>query len=228
MVANNLFRAVNGTQANGGGLDGSDRAQRTNGSHYYTALETCGGHASGGWQLPPCATMLPAALAELDGFYAQDCVSRPTCGAAPFNNSVVVNVAQPPWNGTIWSGPAEPVPALVADNLLGDPHYASSDPDSALDWAFAPNSPAWALGFQPIPSELWGPDWLDPGAGGPGWRAVVRALVPWAACPPPLSTPSPPIGCPGGSASPLCSDSTKFADDSRPHIDLKCTVPTWA
>ena len=144
--------------------------------------------------------MLPAALAELDAFFSPNCVSLPSCGAAPFNNSVVTNVAQLPSNGTLWEGPVEPVPALVADNLLSDPHFLVADPDSALDWTLAPDSPAWALGFQRIPADFWGPDWLDPAVGGPGWRSVVRTLVPWAACPA-VASPVSPLGCPGSDVS---------------------------
>lgn len=195
-----MFLGVNGTEANGAGLDGSDRDQRTNGSHYYVSLETCGGHPVGGtgWQLPPCSTTLPG-LAAVDGFFSPDCVSRPSCAAAPFNNSVVVNVALPPLGGTLWTGPSEPVPANVTDNFVGgDPRFASPDPYAALDWTLAADSPVWATGFRRLPQEQWGPDWLDPLEGGPGWRAVVRALVPWAACPP--AGQDPPPGCVGGAA----------------------------
>lgn len=183
-VANNMVLGVNGTCANGGGLDGSDKDQRINGSHYYVSLETCGGHAVGstGWQLPPCSTTLPPSLSMIDGYFSPDCVSRPSCAAAPFNNSVVCNVVLPPVGGALWSGPSEPVPANVTDNFFGgDPHFASADPYAALDWTLALDSPVWAIGFSRLPQEDWGPSWLNLLEG--GWRSVVRALVPWAACP---------------------------------------------
>ena len=198
-----MLLGVNGTSANGAGLDGSDKDQRINGSHYFVSLDQCGGHPAGstGWQLPPCSTNLPAGLAAVDGFFSPDCVSRPTCAAAPFNNSVVCNVALPPLGGTLWSGPSEPVPANVTDNFVGgDPRFVSPDPYAALDWTLAVDSPVWAMGFDRLPQGQWGPSWLDPLEGGPGWRAVVRAFVPWAACPsaPTLPMTQLPAGCSSG------------------------------
>jgi hypothetical protein len=133
-VSNNVLVDINGVQANGAGLEGGDKAMLANGSHYFVALESCGGHAAGGWRLPPCSERVPG-LAALSGFApatpavcAEDWAS---CGAAPGNNSVTVNVAlTPSGNGSFFVGPAEAaVPVDVARNLVDPPDagFAAGD-----------------------------------------------------------------------------------------------------
>jgi hypothetical protein len=188
-VSNNVLVDINGVQANGAGLEGGDKAMLANGSHYFIALASCGGHAAGGWRLPPCSERV-LGLAALSGFApatpaacAEDWAS---CGAAPGNNSVTVNVAlTPSGNGSFFAGPAEAaVPVDVARNLVDPPDagFAAGAAGfrDALDFDFAATSPVWALGFERIASEEWGPRWLSP----PGaWRDAARAAAPWALCP---------------------------------------------
>jgi hypothetical protein len=194
-VSLNLVVDINATQANGGGLEGGDKAQLTNGSHYYASLAACGGAGEGeeGWRQPPCSTLLPG-LAQLDGFVSPDCASVPSCGPAPYNNSVVVNVAVPPPNGTaqpnppppytLFQGPSEDVPATVRANLVADdPVWAAGNGSAARDgliFALSPSSPAFALGFVQVDDSRWGPVWVG------DWRALLRDLAPWAVCPPGL------------------------------------------
>ena len=189
-ASNNVLVDIGGVQANGAGLEGGDKAMLTNNSHYFASLESCGGHASSGWRLPPCSERVPglAALAGLAPATPAACAQAwASCGAAPGNNSVTVNVAlTPSGNGSdFFVGPAEAaVPVDVARNLVDPPDagFAAGAAGfrDALDFDFAAQSPVWALGFERIASEAWGPRWLAP----PGaWRDAARAAVPWALCP---------------------------------------------
>ena len=46
----------------------------------------------------------------------------------------------------------------IASNLVNrDPHFASKDPRSTLDFQLAENSPAYEMGFERIPMERFGP-----------------------------------------------------------------------
>ena len=117
------------------------------------------------------------------------CLASPaTCGAAPYNNSMALNIVQlldgvDSVNGTSSSDPR--CPLLLGPNLInagsatgfvqGSPQAAAA----ALDFDLLPSSPALAMGFQPLPSAQWGPDWL-PGGPGDGWRRVLFSAVPWA------------------------------------------------
>jgi hypothetical protein len=182
-VSRNLFVAINGSLANGGGLEGGDRAQLANGSHYFASLETCGGHASGGWRAPPCAALpgVPALLPYAPPGGASACAAAASaCGAAPFNNSAVSN-ALPllPRGGVAAQGPAEPVPFLAANNSAApDASFfaAGSDFAAELNFTLAPGAAPLGLGFAQLDTEGWGPRWLAPGA----WRSVLWGFVPWA------------------------------------------------
>lgn len=182
-VRNNIIVGINGSEGNAGGLDGGDKAQLTNGSHYFTSLEGCGGwgEGGGGWRRPPCSTLLPPSLPLLDGFAwgsVEGCIENAaTCGAAPFGNvferNVVVDAGAP-----TSSDPR--VPMGVGLNLVNeDPLWEAGGEFSALlDFQLAPGSPAYTTlgGFQRIPMELWGPEWLGEGE----WREVLFQFVPWA------------------------------------------------
>jgi hypothetical protein len=189
-ASNNVLVDIAGVQANGAGLEGGDKAMLANGSHYFAALEACGGHAAGGWRQPPCSERVPglAALAGTAPATSAECaLAWASCGAAPGNNTVTLNVAlTPSGNGSdFFVGPAEAdVPVDVSRNLIDPPDagFAAGAAGfrDALDFDFAATSPVWSLGFERIASELWGPRWLTP----PGaWRDAARAAVPWALCP---------------------------------------------
>jgi hypothetical protein len=181
IVENSIIVDINGVEANGGGLEGGDKAQLQNGSHYYTSLMQCGGDA--GWREPPCSTLLPG-LQFLDDFVSSNCSFTPSCAPAPYNNSVTQNIALTRnLNGTFFQGPSEQnIPVTLASNLVDiDPRFsAGSAFRDEMDFSLSPDSPAWALGFQNLNMDLWGPQWINP----PGaWRHLLRSLVPWAVCP---------------------------------------------
>jgi hypothetical protein len=182
-VVNNLILGINGTCANAAGL--TDRDQNTNNSHYFAALEACGGR---GWRRPPCSSALPPSIAALEAHAApsvEACLAAPAaCGAAPFNNTLARNIMFTP-EGGCGSSSDPRCPLVQGQNFVnverGVAWAAGSEQAAAaaLDFELLPNSTAFgpALGFQRIPQELWGPDWLG-GAG--GWRRVLFAAVPWA------------------------------------------------
>lgn len=181
IVNNSILVDIDGVESNGGGLEGGDKAQLLNGSHYYLSLLQCGGGA--GWRNPPCSSLLPG-LQFLDDFVSNDCASTPSCAPAPFNISITQNIALTRnLNGTFFEGPSEQqIPVDVAFNLVDvDPHFvAGSSFRDEMDFSLSPDSPAWALGFQNLNMDEWGPQWINP----PGtWRTLLRALVPWAVCP---------------------------------------------
>ena len=186
-ASNNVIVDIDGVQANGAGLEGGDKAMLQNGSHYFASLFSCGGGA--GWRAPPCSVLVPglAALAGSAPASPAACAAAwASCGAAPGNVTVSVNVAlTPSGNGSgFFQGPAEAaVPVDVQRNLVDAPDAgfaAGARFRDALDFDLGADSPAWVLGWQRIASEQWGPRWLAP----PGaWRGVARAAVPWALCP---------------------------------------------
>jgi len=95
---------------------------------------------------PPYRERYPK-LAELDKYYAQ------TTGVPPEGNTVVRNVSVGgKWLETLWH--AEPAMVDVRDNLVDeDPHFVAP---GRRDFRLKPDSPAYALGFQPIPVEKIG------------------------------------------------------------------------
>jgi len=186
-VRNNIFVGINGTEGNAGGLDGGDKAQLTNASHYFTSLERCGGWMDGGWRRPPCSSLLPPPLPLLDGFAwltIEECIAHAdTCGAAPFGNVFERNVVVPtvPGGETLTPTSSDPrVPMTQGLNLVNhDPMWeAGTEYSALLDFQLAAESPAYSTlgGFQRIPMELWGPQWLGQGE----WRQVLFSFVPWA------------------------------------------------
>ena len=164
-------------------MEGGDKAQLTNGSHYFASLQTCGGHAAGGWRLPPCSSLpgLPALQDSAPpGGPAACAAAAATCGAAPFNNSAIYNaLLMLPAGGVAAQGNTEAVPYLTLGNTQ------SSDASwfarggaffEELNFTLAQGAPPLASGFEQLSMEGWGPRWLAPGA----WRRVLWGAVPWA------------------------------------------------
>jgi hypothetical protein len=180
IVNNSILVDINGVEANGGGLEGGDKAQLQNGSHYYTSLMQCGGGSGWGWKNPPCSTLLPQ-LEFLDGYVSSNCSSKPSCPPAPFNNSITYCIALTEnLNGTFFQGPIENITATLHSNLVDvDPLFTSGALfRDEMDFSLLPTSPARQIGFQQLDMNTWGPLWLQG-----KWRQLLRALVPWAVCP---------------------------------------------
>jgi hypothetical protein len=86
-------------------------------------------------------------IAALDRYYAT------TNGVPPENNRVIRNICVGKWAETVWH--ARPEWLTQQDNLVGtDPRFVAP---AKQDFRLQPDSPAWRLGFQPIPVEKIGP-----------------------------------------------------------------------
>jgi hypothetical protein len=148
-VVNNAAFGVNFTENNPVGLLG-DKLMETNGSIYYTEL------VEAGWRRAPYADRYPQ-LALLDDFYSPRCSETPSCGPAPWNNTIARNIAV---NGTEFF---VPMPAAsnfsdgnfaIHSNLVNPvlaTVFASPDPASTLNLTFVPGGAAQAQGIQPLP-----------------------------------------------------------------------------
>ncbi|MEW6754456.1 MAG: right-handed parallel beta-helix repeat-containing protein, partial [Candidatus Latescibacterota bacterium] len=140
-IENNVFVDCHpAVQVDGRGLDPRqvwrDMVQQT----MRTRLEAMDPHA------PPYATRYPE-LGELDRYYAAG------SGVPPEGNLVTRNVCwQGEWLQVHWH--AQPHMVAVQHNLVGeDPHFV--DPEGG-DFRLREDSPAWELGFRPIPCERIG------------------------------------------------------------------------
>lgn len=143
---------------NGGAGIVWDHVQQNNSGPYYAAMRAVG------WNTGVYASSYPA-LAVLQDYYSGvNCSTDALCPAAPFNNSLVLNVAvncslfavfpPPSANFNVSAG------FIIENNLEGldvDPGFESSDPRATLDFQLLPSSPMYALGFQRIPMECFGP-----------------------------------------------------------------------
>ncbi len=85
-------------------------------------------------------------IAALDRYYAT------TNGVPPENNLAARNICVGKWAETVWH--AKPEWLTLRDNLVGvDPKFVAPEKQ---DFRLQPDSPAWKLGFQPIPVEQIG------------------------------------------------------------------------
>ena len=201
-VQRNNILVLDGSNAtfNGGaGLDW-DRAQQDNSSQYLQELRDVA------WDRGLYAQRYPA-LAQLWDYWpaggAAECALSASCGPAPYGNVITTNVIV--GAAQVLTPPPAPIylPAMfnVTNNLVtADPGWASEDPRGSLNFSLAADSPAWALGFQRIPTECIGqwlrcpgePDWgaqqlalwLGQGQGGlsaaPGPPAAAQPPLPWS------------------------------------------------
>jgi hypothetical protein len=154
-----------------------DTAQQGNSSAYIAKL-----HAVQ-WDEGPYAARYPALAALHDWWPATGgalaCAADARCGAAPWGNALTTNVVV--GAAAVFTPPPPPFafPGQFnnSNNLvtMGDPGWASADPRGDLDFSLRTDSPAWALGFQRIPSECFGPGRRCPGE--PNWGAAQRAVA---------------------------------------------------
>lgn len=94
---------------------------------------------------PPYRDKYPELL-ELDKYYAG------TKGVPPEGNKIVRNICVGKWLDIVWN--AKPEMMRIEDNLTqGDPGFVAADKQ---DFRLKPDSPAFKLGFQPIPTEKIG------------------------------------------------------------------------
>jgi hypothetical protein len=98
------------------------------------------------YRQPPYSERYPELL-QLDRYYARD------DGVPPENNVIVRNICVGGrWLNVRWH--AEEKHILVRDNLVGvDPRFV--DP-AAGDYQLRKDSPAWSIGFKPLPLERIG------------------------------------------------------------------------
>jgi len=135
-----------------------------------------------GWNDTVWAAKYPR-LATLHDWWpaggAAACASDPNCGPAPFGNAIVTNIFVNVSTLMTYPPPSSGFPASkfnITNNLVNqDPHFAASDPRGDLNFQLAPDSPAYAMGFQRIPMECFGPWQRCPGEvdWGAAWRAVL-------------------------------------------------------
>jgi hypothetical protein len=174
---NNIF-VLDGSSGTFNGAAGLtwDAAQQGNASQYLADLRAVQ------WNSGLYAQRYPA-LAELLDYWPEGgalaCAADARCGPAPYGNEVSTNVIV--GAAEVLTPPPAPfyLAAMfnVTNNLVtaGDPGWASADPRGTLDFSLAASSPAWALGFERIPAECFGPGRRCPGE--PDWGAHARALL---------------------------------------------------
>jgi hypothetical protein len=177
-VKRNNILVLDGANATFNGAAGVtwDAAQQGNASAYITALRAVK------WDSGLFAARYPA-LAGLHDWWpaggALACAADARCGAAPWGNALTTNVVvgatalfTPPPEKYVFPGQFN-----ISNNLvtMGDPGWANEDPRGNLDFTLRADSPAWALGFQRIPTECMGPGKRCPGE--PDWGAAQRAAA---------------------------------------------------
>ena len=153
-----------------------DREQQGNASAYLQDLRSVQ------WSTGLYAARYPA-LAALHDYWpaggALACAADARCGAAPYGNAITTNVIVGAQQVLTPPPPPFYFAAMfnVSNNLVteGDPGWSSADPRGSLDFTLSPASPAWALGFERIPTECFGPGRRCPGE--PDWGAHARALL---------------------------------------------------
>lgn len=154
-ITSNLLVAVNGSY-NSGGMLTWDASGQNNGSSYFADMRAVS------WDTGVYAAAYPA-LAQLHDYFVSraECVADWRCPSAPWNNSFTSNVLvnatgvfrYPPADTLFDAGHFN-----VSSNLVGaDPHFVSADPCGTLNFQIGDDSPAYALGFQHIDMQCFGP-----------------------------------------------------------------------
>jgi len=150
-----------------------DTAQQGNASQYLINLRAVE------WNASLWAQRYPR-LASLHDWWptggVPSCAADPNCGPAPAGNvmarNVFINVSTlmqfpPP------SSDFPPAAFNITSNLVNvDPLFVSPDPRGDLNFTLTPESPAWGVGFTPIPQECMGRWRRCPGerwGGGGNW-----------------------------------------------------------
>ena len=177
-VKRNNILVLDGSNATFNGAAGVswDKAQQGNSSAYIAALH----HVQ--WDEGLYAERYPA-LAALNDWWpvggALACAADEHCGAAPWGNVLSTNVIvgamdvfTPPPPQYLFPGQFNNSNNLVT---AGDPGWANKDPRGNLDFTLNNDSPAWALGFQRIPSECFGRGKRCPGE--PDWGNAQRRVL---------------------------------------------------
>jgi len=155
VFSSNIIIDVNGTYNSGGMLTWDVNGQ-INSSSYFNGLREV--H----WNEGIYASAYPALALRNDFFVSREsCASDWHCPSAPWNNSftsnILVNadgVARFPPSDTLFDSSN----FNISLNLVNeDPHFVSSDPRGTLNFQIKDDSPAFALGFQKIHMECFGP-----------------------------------------------------------------------
>jgi hypothetical protein len=119
------------------------------------------------WRRPPYSTRYPE-LADLEPYYAKD------DGVPPGKNLVARNICVGSQLLKITWGAKEGM-AESKDNLVNtDPHFADAVKG---DFRLRPDSPAYKLGFQPIPFEKIGRQPVSQNPSDGGFK--IRGTLPW-------------------------------------------------
>ena len=176
-VQRNNIMVLDGSNGTFNGAAGVvwDKAQQGNASAYIADLRAVQ------WDSGIYAERYPE-LATLEDFWpaggALACAANERCGAAPYGNVITTNVIV----GAEQVLTPPPAPYFfsamfnVSNNLVtADPGWANADARGSLNFTLAPGSPAWALGFERIPTECFGPGRRCPGE--PDWGKHARDLV---------------------------------------------------
>jgi hypothetical protein len=175
IVLDDALGGASNMSFNGGAGVTWDKAQQGNQSIYISELHEVR------WNTSIYAAAFPA-LARLHDWWplggALACAADPDCGPAPYGFELTRNVIV--GAATIFSPPPAPfyfpAMALIENNLETlDPGWEVPDPRAALNFQLAATSPAYALGFQRIPTECFGVGKRCPGEA--DWAAREHALA---------------------------------------------------
>ena len=153
--SSNILVDVNGTY-NSGGMLTWDRGGQDNSSSYFAAMRAVS------WNTGAFAAAYPALAQLQDFFVSRDaCVADWRCPSAPWNNSFTSNILVNVSGVARLPPPDTEFPAAafnISSNLVNeDPRFVAADPRAELNFQIADDSPAYALGFEHIDMQCFGP-----------------------------------------------------------------------